>query len=227
MINAVFLVAGNVAAPATYGLSTVVSNQLRIGVTLTGEAAAFGVLGAQPRKIFTHTAVRAVQMEATRSMPFVGDIINYGEMGMQYVGNVDIGLSYVADLVMKEASSRYTSLLTPRDLGDSRVLYELDQRIDYLSRFLIPYGQWLLINEQVGSRQRRLRRRLKKQGKVLRKLEKKRTQAICFYQLALLGGRVPENRRDKVFADTLAASTRTHKNCHRIARQCLATLINS
>lgn len=223
-INTVFLAVGYGLMPVSYGTSKIVSDHLRTVVTVAGEAIGYGILGAQGRKIIMHSATRAVQLEIPKFIPGGGDFFQYGEMGAQSLGNGIIALSYMADMVMKRLSTRYTSLLTKRELGDSRVLYEIDQRIDYLSRFLIPYGQWLLMQEKDSDHQHRLKKRLKRQGKILRNLEKKRVKTIHFYQVAILGGRIPEKYREKIMQDTLIAALNPRKNCQRTARQCLARL---
>jgi hypothetical protein len=223
-LNTLILSMGYGLAPVTGGISKVVSDHLRTAVTIGGESLTHGILGAQKRKIITHASLRAVQLEIPKLMPGTGDLVQYAEMGMQSLGNGALAISYMADLLMRMMSTRYISLLTPRNLGDSSVLYELEVRIDYLSRFLIPYGQWLLLQESDEQKKYKLRKCLKKQSKILRTLEKKRINALNYYQLALLGGRIPKNYITKIALDTFRASHRPLKNCHRISRSCLATL---
>ena len=64
-------------------------------------------------------------------------------------------------------STRYTGSISLDDLGDPRVLFEMNQRIDYLSRFLLPYGQYLLFNETDIVRRKKLKKMLKSHFKLL------------------------------------------------------------
>jgi hypothetical protein len=128
---------------------------------------------------------------------------------------------------LQSMSDRYTSTITIDDLGDPRVLGELNKRIDYLSRFLLPTGQNLLLQETRPVHQEQIRKIIKKNLKLLISLEHKKTKTLNFYGLALMAEKVPASHV-KLLRDACdQALPDTRVNTHKIARRCLATLIAS
>jgi hypothetical protein len=106
-------------------------------------------------------------------------------------------------------------------------MFEIRQRIDYLAQFLIPHGQKLLLNTEGAVKRKFLKRSLKTQFKILRTLEKRRTKALYFYQVALLAGRVPKALVPGILENVMAESDHPRFNCHRMVKRCLATLITN
>lgn len=212
--------AGLALAPFTLGISKVVSNQLNNVVTLSGEAMLSKVKGAEPKKIAMQTALRGVQLE----MP-TGQIVNIAERGTTMVSTLSILGSFLADLMLRHWSTRYTGYIHPSQLGNSDVLYELNQRIDYLAQFLIPYGKLMLLRTKSAENKSKLRFILAEQYKILRNLEQSKTKALHFYHGALLDERLPEKHRQKIESDIDFACPDTRKNSHKMAARCFYTLL--
>ncbi len=216
--------AGHGLIPLTFGVSKKISDQLNILITLSGEAIIGKILGAKNKKIALHAGLRGAQLELTAVIPG-GALIQYYETGMETGGGLAIAAASVADIILRHASKRYASIISKKDLGDERVLYAINQRIDYLSRFLIPYGQYLFTKTTKGKIKKKLLYIITEQMKVLRDLERTKTRALNFYQMALLAERLPPSRQAGIEDACRLAVPDTRRNTHRIVRRCLATLL--
>ncbi|MCA9508234.1 MAG: hypothetical protein KC505_07440 [Myxococcales bacterium] len=223
-LNTVLTATGGAFAPVSFGISQIITNQLSTVVTLSGDAIIGKILGAENKKIATYAGLRGIQLEIPNIIPG-GALIQYYEAGMTLSSGMAIGASSIADIILRNTSDRYASMICDKDLGDVRVLHAMNKRIDYLSKFLIPYGHYLLLRSQNTETKKKLRYILKEQLKVLRKLEKVKSKALNFYQLAILAERLPESHRAEVEAACNAAVPNIHRNTHKVARRCLATLL--
>jgi len=224
--NITVVALGHALIPFTFGVSKIVSDHASTVVVLTGEFLTNVAMGKSKEKVMFHAGLRGLQLEIPRMVPVIGDIVSYGEQAVFGVAALGIVTTTVADLVLQATSDRYTSRLNLDELGDSKCLFEMGQRIDYLSRFLLPHGQYLLLKEVDVDKREALKGVLKKKFKLMRKLEKLRIKATNYYQLALVGDRLPEKVREKVRSDCEAALTHERINSHRVVRQCLATLLS-
>lgn len=223
-LNSILTAAGTALVPVSFGISQKVTNQLSTIVTLSGEAIIGKVLGAKNKKIAVHAGLRGAQLEIPNMLPG-GSLVQFYEMGMGLGSGMTIAASSIADIILRNISDRYASIISEHDLGDERVLQAMDNRIDYLSRFLIPYGQYLLLRTEKPETRRKLLYIIKEQMKVLRKLEKAKSRALNFYQLAILAERLPKSRQDGIEAACNAAVPNVRRNTHKLARRCLATLL--
>jgi len=226
-INAIITAIGYSLAPVSFGISAIVSTHAQTVVTLSGEVIALKLDGAKKEKIVSHASLRGVQLEIPKAIPIVGSIINYGENAMMGSAAFGIVSTTIADWIMKSVSGRYTSTLNIDDLGDPRVLSQINDRIDYLSRFLLPIGQYLLLKETRSEHQANLRKILKVHFKTLVSLEHKKTKALNFYRLSLLSEIIPFDYREEIKRACDEAMSEKKINNHRVVRQCLASLKNS
>lgn len=224
-ISGILTIVGYAMIPVTFGISKIATDHARTLITLSGEAITHKIAGATEKKVTVHCGLRGVQLEIPRAIPIAGDIINISESVALGTAAIGIVSTTLADLVLQKTSTRYASTINIDDLGDSRCLEELDRRIDYLSQFLLPYGQYLLLKETNLDERQKLKLILKEHFKTLRDLEKKKVESLNYYRLALVANKIPLSHRDKIFMDCVKASPLTHINTHRIARQCLNTLI--
>lgn len=211
--------------PATFGVSKIVTDHVRTAVTLSGEVITHKIAGADNHKCVVHAGLRGVQLEIPRLIPIAGDVINIGE-GIAF-GGAALGIvsTTIADGLLAHFSERYTSTINIDDLGDSRCLKELNTRIDYLAKFLLPHGQHLLLNETDLATRKKLKSTLKENFSLMRDLEKKKIESLNFYRLALAAEKIPASHRDQILRDTNEALTDMRTNSHRVVKQCLATLI--
>jgi len=223
-LMALLEIAGLATSPVTFGASIIVSQQLQIIVTLTGEVIGLKWDGAQKRKMASHAAIRAIELELLR-VPVIGSFVYYAEYGVFGVAAAGIVSTTIAEWILESMSDRFTSTISPDDMGDPSVLFEMNQRIDYLSRFLLPYGQYLLLNEQDPEKQKKLRKVLKEHFNTLRHLEHQNIKALNFYRLALLAGRSPPSMREEVEQACNIARGEIRMNTHRTVRQCLGALL--
>lgn len=224
ILNAILSATGHALIPVSFGISKIVSDHLTTVVTLSGEAILGKVQGQESKKIATFAALRGVQLELPAVTP-PGMLVRYYETAVNASCNLTIAASSIADLILRTTSTRYQSILSDVDLGDETVLDAINQRIDYLSRFLLPYAQYLYLRSAKDDTRAKLRYIMLEQLKVLRKLERAKTQALHFYQLAILAERIPVARRAAI-EDAIRQSTPdTRKNSHRCVRRCLATLL--
>lgn len=224
--NITVVALGHALIPFTFGISKIVSDHASTLVVLTGEFLTNTAMGKSKEKVMFHAGLRGLQLEIPHLVPVVGDAVYYTEQAIFGAAALGIVTTTIGDLVMGAASDRYTSRLNLDELGDSKCLFEMGQRIDYLSRFLLPYGQYLLLKEVDIEKRKALKEVLKKNFKLLRKLEKLRVKAINYYQLALIGDRIPKKVRDKVQSDCQYALAHERINSHRVVSQCLATLLS-
>ncbi len=224
VINTFLSATGTALIPVTFGISKVVTNQLGTVVTLSGEAVMGKVLGASNTKVATYAALRGVQLELPAVTP-VGKAVACYETVVDTGCGLTIAASSIADLVLNNMSTRYASVVSSVDLGDEAVLAMINQRIDYLARFLVPYGQYLYLRSNNAETKSKLRYILAEQFKVLRKLEQAKTRALHFYQLAILAERLPASRASDVEDAVRNSVPDTRKNSHRLVRRCLATLL--
>lgn len=225
-INGILAAIGYALFPITFGISKVITDHARTVITLTGESITHKIAGAPMGKITTHAGLRGLQLEIPRTIPILGSIINFGESAALGAAAFGIVSTTIADAILQSFSDRYVSKINVDDLGDSRCLMEMDRRIDYLSRFLLPYGQYLLLKEGEIKKRKRLKKVLKVEFKRLRNLEKKRSRAFNFYRLALAAERIPDSYRQKISMDCKRASKNNCINTHRVARRALMTLLN-
>jgi hypothetical protein len=223
-LNGILAALGFGLAPVTLGLSEVASSHLRSGVTVGIEATSSTMLGVQDKKIAGRTAMRTVQMETPKFVPVVGDIVEMAETGVTSVGLGVIVSSVFVDLVMRATSDRYVTTFSPEDLGDSRVLGEMTDRLKYLSQFLVPYGQKLLFESVDKDQQKEIMGHLRNLMDAMRDMEIRRTKALYFYALACVLGRVPPDLLEQIKKDCLAAMNEGEMDCHQTAKSCLATL---
>lgn len=225
-INAILMAAGYGLAPVSFGISTIVSNHAQTIITLSGEIIALKLDGARHEKVVSHAALRGVQLELLK-IPLAGSIVNYGENAMMGSAAAGIVSTTIADWIMQSMSDRYTSTITVDDLGDPRVLSEIDKRIDYLSRFLLPTGQHLLLYEKNPEHQEKILKILKSYFKILISLEHKKIKALNFYRLALIAEKIPASHVELIRQACDNACDSTHMNTHKVVRNCLATLLSS
>lgn len=224
-LNGLLVGLGYGLIPLTFGVSKIVSDHLQTVVTLSGEAITHKIAGADKRKVAFHSTLRGVQLEVPRLIPIAGDVITIGEgiaMGSAAVGIVS---TTIADALLQKISTRYASTLNIDDLGNSSCLAQLNQRIDYLARFLLPYGQYLLLHETNIENRQQLKGVLKREFKRLRSLEKKKMRSLNFYRLGLAAGKIPKHLQKKIEFDCDNAMKDLRINSHRTVRACLATLM--
>lgn len=224
-LNGLVFGLGYALIPISFGISKIVADHLNVTITLSGEAITHKIAGAKKDKIAFHSGLRGVQLEIPRLVPVVGDIVTIGEtiaMGSAAAGIVS---TTIADMILQKISTRYKTTMNLDDLGDSSCLEQMNQRIDYLSRFLLPYGQYLLLHETHLDERARIKKMLKKQFKNLRHLEKKKMCSLNFYRLALAADKIPIERRGKIEADCNNALSDLRVNTHRRVRACLARLM--
>ncbi len=224
-INSIVVATGYSLIPVTFGVSSIVSTHAQTLVTLSGEVIALKLDGASYEKIASHAALRGVQIEIPKCVPFAGSVVDYGEAIMMGTAAFGIVSTTLADWIMQSMSDRYQSVLTLDDLGDPQVLEEMNERIDYLSRFLLPMGEKLLMSEKNPEHQEKLKKLIKKYNKILISLEHKKTKALNFYQLALLAHKIPPSHRELIVEHCKKNTPDTRVNTHKIAQRCLATLI--
>jgi hypothetical protein len=223
-INGILMSLGYGLTPVTFGISKIATDHLRTVITLSGEAIAHKIAGAEMKKISTHATLRGVQLELPRSIPFAGDLLMIGEkcaMGSSAFGIVSTSL---ADMIMGKFSTRYRAVLNRDDLGDSRCIGEFNNRIDYLSRFLLPYGQYLFFNEKDEKKRSQLRSVLKENFRTLRRLERKKINSLTYYRLAIAANKVPNDMREAIIKDCEAALPDTRINTHRIVSKYASSL---
>jgi len=211
--------------PLTFGSSELICSQLSNALYVAGESITLKVAGATPEKIAAHAAMRTAELEAMRFLPTVGIFVYYAENAAFGAAALGIVSTTIADWVMKATSVRYTSTLNLDDIGDSRCLWELNQRIDYLSRFLLPYGQYLLLKEDNIENRQKLKKVLKAGFKTLRILEKDKVRSLYYYLLALTAEELPKSHRDKIQQDCALALPEPRINTHKTVRACLSWLI--
>ncbi len=223
-INAIIMAAGYSLVPVTFGISSIVSGHAQTIITLSGEVIALKLDGAKSKKIVSHAALRGVQLELLR-VPIAGTIPNYIENGLMGTAAAGIVSTTLADWIMQSMSDRYTSTITTDDLGDPSVLREIDDRIDYLSRFLLPTGQRMLLKETRPEHQAQLRKILKRHFRTLEVLEHKRSKTLDFYRLALLAEKVPLSHRELIRQACMKEDDKKYTNTHRTVRRCLTTMM--
>ena len=224
-ITTILSILGYALIPATFGVSKVVCDHLRTVITLSGEVITHKIAGAEKEKCIVHTGLRGVQLEVPNLVPLVGDVVNIGE-GMAFgVAASGIVSTTLADMVLAHFSERYTSTLNLDDLGDARCIAELNNRIDYLSRFLLPYGQFLLLKESNVSVRKGLKRVLKENFTLLRDLERKKVSSLNYYRLALAAEKLPASHLEQIRLACEKALPETRINTHRTVKKCLARLM--
>lgn len=226
-INAIITALGYSLVPVTFGISSIISSHAQTVITLSGEAIALKLDGAKKEKIISHASLRGVQLEIPKAIPIVGQIINIGEncaMGSAAFGIVS---TTIADWIMSSVSDRYTSTLNIDDLGDPRVLSEFNARINYLARFLLPMGQYLLLKETRPEHQKKLRKILKEQFKTLASLEHKKTKTLNFYRVSLMAETIPFEYRQAIKEACEEDMATSKINNYKVVRRCLATLRSS
>jgi hypothetical protein len=224
-INTFLMAAGSLLIPVTFGVSKVISDHSRTVITLSGDAIDKKMLGASNNKIKHHALLQGIQMEIPKFIPIAGDIIQYTEAGLEGLGVGTITSSILAEIILSNVSQRFHKILSKNDLGNPRVIKELDDRIDYLSKFLIPYGEYILLTQNKPIRQKQLRQILAEQLSILRTLEKRRTKALQFYKLALIAEKVPPEEIENVKKYTIDANLADKINGHKVARRCLGSII--
>lgn len=224
-LTTIVTVLGYGLIPVTFGVSKIMSDHLRTVITLSGEVITHKIAGAENKKCALHAQLRGVQLEIPRLIPFAGDVVNIGENAAFGAAALGIVSTTVADALFSHFSTRYTSTINLDDIGDSRCLAELNSRIDYLSQFLLPYGQYLLLKEANVDTRHKLKAVLKKNFKILRDLEKDKVKSLNYYRLALAAEKIPESHREKIRSDCEAALPETRINTHRVVKKCLALLI--
>lgn len=226
-INTMLSVVGYSFLPVTFGISKVVSDQISTIVTLTGETITYKIAGADIKKIAFHNSLRGLQLELPYSLPVAGKIISIGESVIFGTSAFGIVSSTLADAILDQSSVRYSSKINLDDLGDSSCIGELNNRIDYLSRFLLPYGQYLLLKEDNIINKKNLKKILKDHFDILKDLEKKKVQCLNFYRLSLIAEKIPEDKYDIILMHCNDALPDNRINTNRIAKSCLATLIKN
>lgn len=216
---------GYALMPATFGISKIVTDHVRTIITLSGEVITHKIAGADNHKCIVHAGLRGVQLEIPRCIPIAGDVVNIGE-GIAF-GGAAMGIvsTTLADMILAHHSDCYVSKINLDDLGDSRCLAELNNRIDYLSQFLLPYGQYLLLKETNLVKRKQLKTELKEKFTLLRDLEKKKVNSLNFYRLGLAAERIPTSREEQIRKDCEAALLDMRLNTHRIVKKCLANLM--
>lgn len=223
-LNNILSLTGTGLAPVTLGISKIVTDQVSTVITLSGEAITGKALGATNKKIATNLGLRGVQLELPNILPG-GSVIQLYEKVMGMGSNLSIAVGSIADIILRKTSSRYASMLTDTDLGDERVLSEMNQRIDYLAQFLIPYGQYLFLKTKNPENKKKLRYIITEQMKVLRDLERTKTKTLNFYLMAILAERIPPHRLAGIEEACRMVVPDTRKNSHQMVRRCLATLL--
>jgi len=226
MANASTVALGYGLAGTTFGLSIIAANQCSIIITLTGEGLALFFDGAEYSKILSHLILRGAELESLALVPIVGKLVGYGENALFGFAAAGIVLTTLADMIFEKICDRYTSSISLDDLGNPSCLNLLNQRIDYLSRFLIPYGQYLYLKEMNPIHKQEILRLLRRQFRLLKHLEHKNIKALNFYRLALLAGRVPSQVHDSIENACQNAEKDIRVHSHRTARKCLTTLLH-
>jgi hypothetical protein len=226
-VNGILTAIGYSFLPVTLGISKVVTDQVSTAVTLSGETITYKIAGADKEKIAFHNGLRGLQLELPYIVPIGGQMVSYAESALLGTAAFGIVSTTLADAILAQISTRYTSKINLDDLGDSRCIEELNSRIDYLSRFLLPYGQYLLLKESDVKNRDKLKKTLKGQYKTLRDLEKKKIESLNFYSLGLIADRIPQERYEIILSDCQRALPDTRINTHRTAKACLATLIQN
>lgn len=217
---------GYLTAPVTLGISYLVGNQISTAITLTGEVIGLKFDGAPKRKLLSHAALRGVQLEAY-NIPVAGSLLSLPEYAVFGGAAVGIVSTTLAEMILGSMSERFTSSISLDDLGNPQVLFEMNQRIDYLSRFLLPYGQYLLLNEKDEKKQAELKKVLKKHFEILKHLEHQNIKALNFYRLGLMANRIPPQVRPDIEEICQMAEKEIRMNTHRTVRKCLAALIKN
>lgn len=224
-INGILSALGYAFIPVTFGLSKVVSDHLGTVITLSGETIAHKLDGAKGKKITVHAGLRGAQLSIPKSVPIVGSIIDYAENAVMGTAACGIVSTTIIDAILSNFSVRYQSTINTDDLGDSSVLQEINTRIDYLSRFLLPYGQYLLLQETDLEKGQEIRKALKHQFKIMRDLEHKLMRTLNYYRLALAAEAIPISHLEKIKKDCEDAELNHRINSYRMVRRCLTTLI--
>lgn len=219
-------VAGNLLVPVTLGISKIASDQTKIAVTLTSESIEKKINGASDEKIATNVLFRGIQLELPHFIPVIGNAIELADDVFEITGTTAIISSKIADLILGTIFLEYQEKIPKKDFGDPKVLVELDNRINYLSKFLIPFGQYLYTQETKEARKNQLQEIIKIQLEFLRTLERRKTKTLQFYQLALIANRTPEDFVDYIKL-YINKSDSNNMNGHITARSCLATLLNN
>lgn len=216
---------GYALTPVTFGVSKYVSSHVSTVITLSGECITHKIAGAHNKKIATHASLRGLQLEIPRSIPIFGTVFEIAEGTAMGFASLGIASTTIAEFLLSRFSTRFTGTITADDLGDSRCLQELNRRIDYLSQFLLPYGQYLLLKETDEETKQELKKVLKEQFKLLRSLEKKKIESLHFYLLGLAAEKIPDPYREKIESHCRRALPEKHINTHRVVRTCLAQLL--
>jgi hypothetical protein len=216
---------GYAFTPVTFGVSKIVCDHARTFITLSGEIITHKIAGAERKKVAAHVGLRGAQLEIPNLVPIAGDVVNIAENLAFGTAALGIVSTTIADALFAHFSKRYQGTVNLDDLGDSRCIAELNSRIDYLSRFMLPYGQYLLFKETDIAQRHKLKKTLKENFALLRDLEKKKINSLNFYRLALAAEKVPETHRDKIIRDCQQALPDTRINTHRVVKKCLAKLI--
>lgn len=224
-INGILSAIGYALTPVTFGVSKIVSNSLATVVTLSGESITHKIEGAEKKKISMHAGLRGFQLEIPLCIPLVGNILYNGDSMLLGTAAVGIVSTTIADAILHKVSTRYTPTMNVDDLGNSRCLEELNARIDYLSKFFLPYGQYLLLKEEDPEKREKIKSVLKKRFKTLRNFEQRKVESLNFYRLALAAEKVPKHLVEKISMDVKNALPDTRINTHKIVKRCLATLI--
>lgn len=226
-INGILSAVGYAFLPVTFGVSKIVTDHMRTVITLSGETITHKIAGADKKKVTVHNSLRGVQLEVPLVIPIVGNFINWGESAVLGSAAMGIVSTTLADAILQKVSTRYNSTINADDLGDSRCLEELNNRIDYLSQFLLPYGQYLLLKETNLENRHKLKKILKDNFKTLRDLEKKKVRSLEFYRLALMSEKIPKSQIEKISHHCQEALPDTRINTHTIVKRCLGTLIDN
>ena len=216
---------GTALAPITLGISKIFCDHTRTVITLSGEIIDQKMLGASDRKIKYQTLLHGIQLEVPKFIPIIGDVIQYTEAGIQGVGTSAVASSMIADILLSQISERYNVTLTKIDLGDAKVIDHLNKRIDYLSRFLIPYAQYLFLKEKNIKRKEQMKNIIHDQLYVLRQLEKKRIKSLQFYKLALIANKISNEDKHYVENFVMNEDLDNRVNTHKLARKCLISII--
>ena len=226
-INAILMATGTALAPITLGISKVFCDHTRTVITLSGEVIDQKMLGASDKKIKYQALLHGVQLEVPKFIPIIGDVIQYTEAGIQGVGTGAVASSMVADIILSQISERYNVTLAKIDLGDAQVIEHLNKRIDYLSRFLIPYAKYIFLKESSNKRKEQMKNIIHEQLSILRNLEKKRVKALQFYKLALIANKISIEDKQYVENFVMNEDLSDRINTHKLARKCLITILQS
>lgn len=224
-INALLMATGTALAPITLGISKIFCDHTRTVITLSGEIIDQKMLGASDKKIKYQTLLHGIQLEVPKFIPVIGDVIQYTEAGIQGIGTSAIASSMIADILLSQISERYNVTLTKIDLGDAKVIDHLNKRIDYLSRFIIPYAQYIFLKEKNIKRKEQMKNIIHDQLYVLRQLEKKRIKSLQFYKLALIANKISNEDKQYVENFVMNEDLDNRVNTHKLARKCLISII--